>query len=72
MKVLSGHLTATEKKHIKAILDQKLMTGKIGRKSYWLSLNEGLYTVKVIQNDRGWGWIGAELRQSVYTHTFTL
>jgi hypothetical protein len=72
MKVLSGHLTATEKKHIKAILDQNLMTGKIGRKSYWLSLNEGLYTVKVMQNDRGLGWIGSELRQSVYTHQFTL
>jgi hypothetical protein len=71
MKVLSGHLTATEKKHIKAILDQKLTAGKIGRKTYHLFNNDGLYTVKVIQNDRGLGWIGAELRQSVYTHTFT-
>jgi hypothetical protein len=72
MNVLSGHLTATEKKHIQAILSQNLMTGKVGRKSYLLQLDSGVYTAKVMQNDRGLGLIGSELRQSVYTHRFTL
>ena len=71
MRVLEGHITATEKKHIKAILDAKLMEGKIGRKVYFLSEENGVYTVKVKENGRGFGWIGSELKEQVSTSKFT-
>ena len=72
METLTGHITATEKKHIKAILNANLMAGKIGRKNYFLSLSKGIYTVKVQENDRGMIPVaGSELRLSTYISTFT-
>lgn len=50
MKTLTGHITQTEKSHIKAILDAGIMEGKINRKNYFLSLNAGVYTVMIKEN----------------------
>ena len=52
MKVLTGHLTQTEKKAIKAILEAKLMSGRVGIKDYFLTEKDGTYTVKKYQVDR--------------------
>jgi len=71
MKVLTGHLTATNKKHIKAILAAGLTEGKINRITYYLTRLEGVYVVEYRQNDRGLGFIGSELRESTYKATFT-
>ena len=49
MKVLSGHLTQTNKVHIKALFDANLSEGKVNRISYSLSLSNGVYTVKIAQ-----------------------
>lgn len=72
MTTLTGHITQTEKKAIKAILNANLMSGKVGIKTYFLFLNDGIYTVKVQQKDRGMIPVGgSELRVSTYTSTFT-
>jgi len=49
MKVLSGHLTQTNKAHIKALFDANLSEGKVNRINYQLSLDKGVYTVKIAQ-----------------------
>ena len=49
MKVLTGHLTQTNKVHIKALFDANLSEGKVNRINYLLSLSEGIYTVKIAQ-----------------------
>lgn len=73
MKTLTGHLTATDKKVIKAMLDAKIMAGKVGKKNYFLSLENDTYTVKIQQKDRGLiPVVGSELRISTYTSTFSL
>ena len=73
MTTLTGHITQTEKKAIKAILNANLMSGKVGIKNYFLSLTDGIYTVKVQQNDRGLMPVGgSELRVSTYTSTFAV
>ena len=73
MKTISGHLTATEKKHIKAILDMGLMAGKINRKFYHISKENEIFTVAISEMDRGLIPVaGSELRMSTNTHRFTL
>jgi hypothetical protein len=72
MKTLTGHLTAANKKAIKAILSANLMSGKINNREYFLSLENGVYTVVIRTKDRGMMPVaGSELRMSNYKHTFT-
>jgi hypothetical protein len=73
MKILTGHLTAHDKKAIKAILGAKLTTGKVGKKNYFIEQNNGLYTVTYKVMDRGLiPCPGSQLRLSTYKATFTL
>ena len=66
------HLTATDKKHIEALMKSGRTQAKINR-AIWVidqgtpSINE--YVLSKIVNDRGLGWIGEQLRQSKYTFT---
>ena len=53
MKTITGHLTTIEKKAIKAILKAGLTQGRVGRKDYFLQNENGLFTVKIQQKDRG-------------------
>ena len=53
MKVIEGHLTATNKTHIKAILFAKMMKAKVNSIVYYLSLENGVYTVTIEKKDRG-------------------
>ena len=79
MKVLTGHLTQTEKKAIKAILIQAIQQGpftkvsaRVGKKDYSISLSLGNYKVVVYQMDRGLIPVpGSPLRLSSFTSTFT-
>lgn len=73
MKVLTGHLTSTEKKHIKHILSLGLCGGAINKKQYSISKNLDVYTVIVTEKDKGLITCGgSELRMSNYKSTFTL
>ena len=71
MKVLTGHLTQTEKKAIKAILQAGLISGRVGRKDYVLSKENGVYTAEIFEMSKGWVY-GDELKRSRNVHTFTL
>ena len=73
MKTIAGYLTPTEKKAIKAILNSGKMDGKVGKKNYILYEVKGVYTVKIVVQDRGLIPVpGSILRWSTYTHEFTL
>jgi hypothetical protein len=73
IKIIDGHLTATDKKAIQAILAAGLMEGKVGKSSYFISKNANLYTVKQVIKDRGIMPVpGSQLRWSTYTSTFQI
>lgn len=79
MKVLTGHLTAHEKKVIKAILRSAAqqapffgVSASVGRKTYKISTVGNGYSVVITQKDRGMMPVaGTKLRLSSYTSTFT-
>jgi hypothetical protein len=70
MQTITGHLTATEKKHITAILNANLMQGKVNRKNYFLTLTDNVYTVLVTQNSTQ--WCETKPRITTNKHTFKL
>jgi len=73
MKITEGHLTASEKKSVKAILKAGLTSGKVSKKNYFISINNGIYTVKIQVKDRGLiPCPGSALRLSTYISKFTL
>lgn len=73
MKVIEGHLTATERKVIQYMLEKKISEGKAGNKNYFISQNGKEYTVKIQQKDRGLIPVpGSKIRLSTYTHKFVL
>lgn len=77
MKTLTGHLTAHDKKAIKAIMERGFSAGTVGKKQYYLIQDNYLssknYTVKIRVMDRGLiPCPGSALRQSTYTSTFIL
>jgi hypothetical protein len=47
MKTITGHLTATNKRHIKVMIDRGLSEAKINRITYYLSLQDGIYTARI-------------------------
>lgn len=51
IKTLKGHLTATEKRHIKALFGAALMEGKANRKNYLFTFENGVYTVRIKEVD---------------------
>lgn len=73
IKTIKGHLTPTEKQAIKAILNQKLMSGRVGRKDYYLIKENDVYTVSVAEMDRGMiGWIGNPKQLTTRKKQFTI
>jgi hypothetical protein len=73
MKVLTGHLTATDKKAVLAILNAGLEAGKVGSKTYFILIENGVYSVKYQKKDRGLiPTAGSQLRISTYNSTFTI
>ena len=56
MKVISGHLTPTNKKHIKAMLDKGITEAKVNTITYVITKDDASYTVwvyKLHTNDYG-------------------
>lgn len=77
MKVLTGHLTNSDKKAIKeglvSIPTGAVLSFKSGRAYYYITEQNGTFTVKKQIKDRGMiPCPGSELRLSTYTSTFTL
>jgi hypothetical protein len=70
ISAITGHLTPTDKRHIKALFESGKTQAKINRAIWAIesgSPSDGVYTIIKYVNDRGLGWIGSELRQSKYT-----
>lgn len=73
MKVISGHLTATEKLAIKQMINLKFANAKTPKKRYQLSEENGVYTVLIQQNDRGLIPVpGSQKRLTTNKAVFTL
>lgn len=57
IQVTKGHITQTEKTHIKALFNNNLIEGKVNRKTYFLDLIENKnYKVQIftpMKNDYG-------------------
>ncbi len=51
IKTITGHLTATNKTHIKKMFELKLFEAKINTITYLLSEENNVYTVFTIQKD---------------------
>ena len=73
IQLLKGsHLTATDKKHIDALLKSGHAQAKINRTIWVIERgipSENEYTLSKYVKDRGLGFIGNPLRQSKYTFT---
>jgi hypothetical protein len=71
MKILTGHLTSGNKNAIMAILNHNLTEGKVGITNYFLTKQDGIYTVSIIKSDRGLiPCPGSELRKRMSIVTF--
>ncbi|BBI90594.1 hypothetical protein HYO65_gp202 [Tenacibaculum phage PTm1] len=57
VKVIDGHLTATEKKHVLAILGAGLTEGSVKKKSYWIEKTENENEYIVTVGEMGYGLI---------------
>lgn len=56
IRTLSGHLTATNKRHISAMFDVNRLEAKVNRITYRIAEENGTYTVKISQNESDdWG-----------------
>lgn len=69
IRTLSGHLTATNKRHISAMFDVNRLEAKINRTTYRVSEEDGIYTVKISRNESDdWG----RMRERTSTATFEI
>lgn len=73
MKTLTGYLTNTDKKAIKAILSIGKNSGRVGKSDYFLTSLNGVYTCIKVVKDRGLiPCPGSKLRISQYKSTFKI
>lgn len=68
ISMLSGHLTATEKKVVKLMLSKNMMSGRVNNKDYFLTdIGDGKWEVVLKYMDRGLIPVpGTKLRLSTY------
>lgn len=52
ISTITGHLTATNKKHIKALFDAKLNTGKVNTINYFISFHIDFWSVQIVQTNK--------------------
>ena len=69
ISTISGHLTQTNKRHLNAILSANLTEAKVNTINYFLTLNNGIYTVKIIKKDNSIIY-GAKI--NIYKSTFKI
>ncbi len=67
IRTLTGHLTATNKRHISAIFDVNRLEAKVNRITYRIAEENGIYTVRISRNEADdWG----VMRERTSTATF--
>jgi hypothetical protein len=73
MKVLTGHLTATERKSVNAMIANGWNFAETKSMRFELTVVDGVYSLRTSKRDRGLiPCAGSALRTSVYVSTFTL
>jgi hypothetical protein len=56
IKTLEGHLTNTNKKHLKAMFEAKVMSAKVNRINYFITFQNNIYTcINIHLENNGWG-----------------
>lgn len=69
IRTLTGHLTATNKRHISAMFDVNRLEAKINRLTYRITEGDGAYSVKISHNESDdWG----VMRERTSTATFEI
>ena len=69
IRTLTGHLTATNKRHISAMFDVNRLEAKVNRITYRITEENGTYTVKISRNESDdWG----RMRERTNTATFEI
>lgn len=69
IRTLTGHLTATNKRHISAMFDVNRLEAKINRITYRVSKEVEIFTVKISRNESdGWG----KMRERTHSATFEI
>lgn len=53
ISTITGHLTATNKKHVKALFGANLKKAKVNTIKYFLTVENDIYTVKTAQKEYG-------------------
>lgn len=73
IKTIDGHLTVTDIRAIKALLFNGVDSGKVGKKTYFITEENGLYSVTQKVLDRGIIPVsGSKLKISTYRATFKI
>lgn len=69
IRTLTGHLTATNKRHISAMFDVNRLEAKVNRITYRITEENGIYAVRIsrIESD-DWG----RMRERTSTATFEI
>lgn len=49
ISTIDGHITPTEKKHIKALFAHDMTEGKVNTKTYYITENKGIYTALIYE-----------------------
>lgn len=72
ISIVRGHLTQTEKRHIKALFNNNLTEGKINRKKYFITFdeNEECYKIGIIENK--WSDSAGKIIPKMNTAAFTV
>ena len=69
IRTLTGHLTATNKRHISAMFDVNRLEAKVNRITYRIGEESGIYTVRISRNEADdWG----RMRERTNTATFEI
>jgi hypothetical protein len=73
MKVLTGHITATERKAVNAMIANGWQFAETKSMQFELTAANGVYSLKTKKRDRGLiPCAGSAIRTSVYVSTFTI
>ena len=69
IRTLTGHLTATNKRHISAMFDVNRLEAKVNSITYRIGEESGIYTVRISRNESDdWG----RMRERTSTATFEI
>lgn len=68
IRTLTGHLTATNKRHISAMFDAERMAARINRTTYYITPDGDTYKVAITRRESDdWG----TMRDRTHSATFT-